>query len=215
VLGRVEDLLRGRGAGAPGGERVHAATLLAILVAAGAVYGFVMGLGGGRLLQGLIGAVKVPLLLEATTALCLPSHYVASTILGLRDDFPAALRGILASQAAMAVALLSLAPLLPVLHASGVGYDGVTLWNGVFFLVSALASQVVLARHYGRLVRRNPRHRVTWALWFILYVFVAIQLAWVLRPFIGDPTLEPRFFREDAWDNAYVRVARLIGRALR
>jgi len=39
-------------------------------------------------------------------------------------------------------------------------------------------------------------------------------MAWVLRPFIGKPDLEARFFRDDAWDNAYVRIARLIGRAL-
>jgi len=189
--------------------------LLATLVAGGAGYGFVMGLGGGRLLQGVIGALKVPLLLEVTTALCLPSHYVASSLLGLRADLAASLRGILASQAAMAVALLSLSPLLPVLYASDIDYETVTLWNGLFFLLSALAGQAVLARHYGPLIRRNPRHRATWALWFALYVFIAIQMAWVLRPFIGTPELEPRFFREDAWDNAYVRLARLIGRAMR
>jgi hypothetical protein len=159
--------------------------------------------------------VKVPILLEVTTALCLPSHFVASTLLGLRADFPASLRGILASQAAMAVALLSLAPLLPVLYSSDIDYEAVTLWNGFFFLLAAVAGQAVLARHYRPLIRRNPRHRLTWALWFVLYVFVAIQLAWVLRPFIGTPDLEPRFFREDAWDNAYVRLARLIGRAMR
>jgi len=214
VLGRVDDLLRGRGAGAPGAGPVPVALLLAILVVGGSAYGFVMGLGGGRLIQGLIGTVKVPLLLEVTTALCLPSHYVASSLLGLRADFAASLRGILASQAAMAIALLSLSPLLPVLYRSDIDYEAVTLWNGLFFLVSAAAGQAVLARHYRPLIRRNPRHRATLALWFALYVFVAIQMAWVLRPFIGKPDLEARFFRDDAWDNAYVRIARLIGRAL-
>jgi hypothetical protein len=215
VLGRVDDLLRGRGWGAPGAGPVPVAFLLAVLVAAGSAYGLVMGLGGGRLLQGLIGAVKVPLLLEVSTALCLPSHYVASSLLGLRADFAASLRGILASQAAMAVALLSLAPLLPILYRSDIGYDAVTLWNGIFFFLSAVAGQGVLARHYRPLIRKNPRHGLTWALWFGLYIFIAIQMAWVLRPFIGTPDLEPRFFREDAWDNAYVRLARLIGRAMR
>jgi hypothetical protein len=215
VLGRVDDLIRGKGSGAPGAGPVHVAFLLTVLVAAGSAYGLVMGLGGGRLLQGLIGAVKVPILLEVTTALCLPSHYVASSLLGLRADFAASLRGILASQAAMAVALLSLAPLLPVLYRSDIDYEAVTLWNGLFFLLAAVAGQAVLARHYRPLIRRNPRHRLMWAMWFALYVFVAIQLAWVLRPFIGTPDLEPRFFREDAWDNAYVRLARLMGRAMR
>ena len=46
--------------------------------------------------------------------------------------------------------------------------------------------------------------------WAALYVFVAIQLAWVLRPFVGSPTLPTRFFREEAWDNAYVVVAKKV-----
>jgi len=37
-------------------------------------------------------------------------------------------------------------------------------------------------------------------------VFVAIQLAWVLRPFIGDPSRPTTFFRETAWGNAYVKI---------
>jgi hypothetical protein len=51
VLGRVDDLIRGRGSGAPGAGPVQAAFLLVVLVAAGSAYGLVMGLGGGRLLQ--------------------------------------------------------------------------------------------------------------------------------------------------------------------
>ena len=44
----------------------------------------------------------------------------------------------------------------------------------------------------------------------MLYVFVAIQAAWVLRPFVGAPGLPASFFREEAWDNAYVRIFRAI-----
>ena len=48
----------------------------------------------------------------------------------------------------------------------------------------------------------------------VLYVFVAIQLAWVLRPFIGSPNVPTRFFREDAWSNAYVVVLDTIWKTL-
>ena len=33
---------------------------------------------------------------------------------------------------------------------------------------------------------------------------------WVLRPFIGAPDIPTRFFREDAWSNAYVAVAEKV-----
>jgi hypothetical protein len=48
----------------------------------------------------------------------------------------------------------------------------------------------------------------------MLYVFVAIQGAWVLRPFVGAPGLEPSFLRAELWTNAYVVVARTAAQAL-
>jgi hypothetical protein len=59
-------------------------------------------------------------------------------------------------------------------------------------------------------VRADARHHVTRLAWLVLYVFVAIQLAWLLRPFVGDPGLATRFLRQDAWSNAYVVVARTL-----
>jgi hypothetical protein len=44
----------------------------------------------------------------------------------------------------------------------------------------------------------------------VLYIFVGIQMGWVLRPFIGDPMEPVQFFRDEAWDNAYVIVARMV-----
>ena len=35
-------------------------------------------------------------------------------------------------------------------------------------------------------------------------------MGWVLRPFIGDPSLPVAFFRQGAWGNAHVVVAGLI-----
>jgi hypothetical protein len=46
--------------------------------------------------------------------------------------------------------------------------------------------------------------------WLVIYIFVAIQMAWVLRPFVGDPGAPIEFFRRESWGNAYVVVARLI-----
>ena len=61
----------------------------------------------------------------------------------------------------------------------------------------------------------DPRHRIGRAAWVALYVFVAIQAAWVLRPFIGSADYPTELFRDDAWSNAYVRVADTLRKALR
>jgi len=44
----------------------------------------------------------------------------------------------------------------------------------------------------------------------LAYAFVGIQMAWLLRPFVGAPNTPVRFFREEAWGNAYVVVVKLL-----
>ena len=51
--------------------------------------------------------------------------------------------------------------------------------------------------------------------WIFVYVFVGIQMGWVLRPFIGNPRAPVQFFREDSWSNAYVVVGEMIWKVIR
>jgi hypothetical protein len=50
--------------------------------------------------------------------------------------------------------------------------------------------------------------------WLVIYVFVGIQMGWVLRPFIGNPGAPVQFFRDDSWSNAYVEVIDMIWRVM-
>lgn len=206
MLAHVDGLLRSTGRFAISAPRVPWGPLVALLVAGGFAYGAAMGMFGARALQALYSGLKVPLLLGVTSLVCLPNFFVVNTLLGLRDDFKFALRGVLAAQATMAVALAALAPLTLWVYASIRDYDFAILLNGLFFLVATLVGQVTLTRHYRPLVARDPRHRLGKGAWLTLYVFVAIQLAWVLRPFVGSPGLGVSFLRENAWSNAYVEV---------
>ncbi|NQT52090.1 hypothetical protein HQ576_08565, partial [bacterium] len=86
--------------------------------------------------------------------------------------------------------------------------------NGVMFATASLSAQVVVRRYYRPLIRREPRHRLMLHVWFFFYIFVGIQMGWVLRPFIGDPNSPVVFFRGGAWGNAYVVVGRLISHAV-
>lgn len=177
-------------------------------------YGAAMGAYGGRPLQMLYSASKVPLLLATSTLVVLPNFFAVNTLLGLRDDLGAALRGVLAAQATVAIALAAMAPLILVTYATTDDYDAVTVWNGVVFAIATACGQVTLSRHYRPLVARDARHTIGKRAWLALYVFVAIQLAWVLRPFIGTLEMPTAFFRDDAWSNAYVAIARKLVRFL-
>lgn len=215
---RVDDLLRGGATeeGAPTARTLRDWSV--ILIGAGLVYGAVMGSFGGvlgeRFLQVLYSAVKVPLLLAVTFGVSLPSFFVMNTLLGVREDSRRALGALLASQAAMTVVLVGLAPFTAFWYLSVADHDLALLFNGAVFAVASVAAQWVLRRRYGPLIARQPRHRMLLRVWLGLYVFVGIQMAWVLRPFVGHPGLPVQFFRAEAWGNAYEFVARLLWRAL-
>lgn len=210
MIQSVEAVLRCEGRHRVGGANVPWAQLAVMVCAGGFVYGLVMGSYAGRSLQALYSGIKVPMLLGISSVICLPSFYVILSLLGLRRDFAAAFRGILAAQATLALCLAALAPVTAVIYLSIDNYQLATMSNGIQFALATIGGQSTFNQHYRPLIRAHARHLLgKWA-WTVVYVFVAIQMAWVLRPFIGTPGLPPAFFREDAWSNAYVAVTRTV-----
>jgi hypothetical protein len=214
-LAFIERVLRGVPA-PDAGERFWPGVLLVAFC--GAAYGAVMGgfggLAGDRSLQVLFSAVKVPILILVTTALAMPSFFVINSSIGLRNDFREAARAVAGTQAAVAVVLASLAPYTAVWYASTAAYDEALLFNLLMFAVASVSAQWVLRRRYAGLIARNRRHRVMLRAWLGVYAFVGIQMAWVLRPFVGQPGRPVTFFREDTWGNAYVVVAEIAWRTI-
>jgi hypothetical protein len=213
----ADNLLRGE-VSAAGGSReprlpVLGSLILAIVVY-GMFYGAVMGSYGGmsglRLWQAVYSAVKVPFLMISTFLLSLPSFFVLNTLLGLRDDFPRVVRALIATQAGLTVILSALAPFTAFWYISGSDYEPAILFNGMMFAVASFSAQWMLRREYAPLIRSNPRQRWMLRTWIIIYIFVGIQMGWVLRPFIGNPRAPVQFFREGSWSNAYEVVLQMI-----
>ena len=217
LLAHADDLLRGRGGDV--NRRVTLLHLLALIAVFGVFYGAVMGTFGGvrgeRALQLVYSGVKVPLLLLVTFALSLPSFFVLNTLLGVRADFGESLRALVATQAVLTIVLASFAPFTALWYASSGSYRPAILFNAAMFGAASVAAQGLLRRWYAPLVARNPRHRVLLRVWLVIYAFVGVQMAWVLRPFVGDPNSPTRFFRPGAWGNAYVEVARMVVEVIR
>jgi hypothetical protein len=211
----VDPLLRGRMDVTPGTGVGRIGELTLFVATFGGLYGFAMGSFGGvfigdRWLQMTFSSLKVPLLLLTAFSLCLPSFYVFNALLGLQRDFARAVGAIVASQACLAVVLASLSPLTLFCYVSTNDYNFAVLFNGAPFLAASLAAQYALARAYRPLIIINPRHRIAMIGWLLLYVFVAVQLAWVLRPFVGSPNLPATFLRTDALTNAYVALLGML-----
>ena len=213
----IDDLLRGDAvtrARSETARRFRLWQLLLLVVMFGLLYGAVMGSYGGvlgdRWKQVIYSAVKVPLLLIGTFLLSLPSFFVISTLLGLREDIAQSLRVLMATQAALTIILASFAPFTALWYLSFTDYQAAILLNALMFGISSLAAQLLLRRFYAPLIARNPRHRLLVRAWLIVYAFVGIQMGWLLRPFIGDPSMPSHFFREHMWGNAYEVVMRMV-----
>lgn len=220
-LAQADDILRR----APWTTQTHEAPGALVRLAthlAGFAFFYGAMMGTFRLLAGqeewlkqiLFSALKVPILLSGSFLVGLPSFFVLSTLLGLRKDFGQSLRAIVAAQAGLAIVLAALAPLTLLFYASSANYGNALLFNGVMFAVASLAAQYLLRGYYRPLIARNPRHRKLLVSWGCIYVAVAIQLAWLLRPFVGAPGAPVEFLRPEAWDNAYVVVVRMVLRAI-
>ena len=188
---------------------------LAILVAlSGAIQGAVMGsyalFNGGSPLFMVWAAFKVPLFLGIAAGLCFPAMRVMYYLVGLGDEFAPTIRAMTAAQAAFAAILASLAPFTLVLYASGLGYRGALMWNLALFVVAGLAAQGVARGRLQALLQNEARHLKLWALGFGMWAFVAVQLAWNLRPFIGAPDSALQFLRPDAFSNVYLALWKIL-----
>jgi|RhiMethySRZTD1v2_1073278.scaffolds.fasta_scaffold01970_22 hypothetical protein len=204
----MERLLRGEAADAPGRR-----DCVVLGVAGSALLGAALGGSSGQPWLGVFAAIKVPLLLLCSTALCVPSFFVINTLLGLREDFSAACRALLAAQATLGLALGALAPVTVFLTLSVGDPYLLTLFDAVLFAAATWAGHQVLSRHYRPLLQRDARHRYALRAWIVLYAFAGMQLAWVLRPFRGTEGLPVQFLRPEAFEqNAYLV---LIEHALR
>lgn len=218
---RTDELLRGRPAReelAPAGTSWRELVNLLLTTGLfGTVYGATMGtfggLQGGRALQLVYSALKVPMLLIVSFCLGLPSFFILNTVLGVRSDFRRVLSALISTQAGLTVVLASLAPFTAFWYLSSGDYDAALTFNAAMFGVATLAAQWILRRSYRPLVARNPRHRVLLRTWLTLHAFVTIQMAWVLRPFVGNPAAPVSFFRKGAWGNAYIELLRIVTHA--
>lgn len=188
---------------------------IALVAVGGALTGALMGSyalwNGGSVLFALWGALKVPLLLGLSGALCFPILRVLSFLLGIGDEFGTATRALLGVSATFACVLAGLSPLTLLFYASGASYRGALDWNIAVWVFAALVAGIRARLELATQLKGEKRLRVLGAWGFALWAFVAVQAGWSLRPFIGRPNAPPQFLRRDALSNVYVGLWKLVG----
>ena len=179
---------------------------LIVVALCGAVYGAALGAWHGPKLAMYVAA-KVPMMLIATAVLTALCNWTIGALLGLplplRQTFsltvvPLAIASIVA--ASLAPLALFFALSLPPPSASQR-----TLHN-VFYLIHTMTLAAAGLAGASKLREAlleaaNGREKLARAVqysWIVIYAFVAGELAWVLRPFVGSVYLPVVFMRDDA-----------------
>ena len=180
---------------------------------AAAVFGVTLGAYDQSFLQVATSALKLPLLLFGSAALCFPTFHAMQVLRA-----PKAL-SLAQSVALQATALSSTAVVwasfsLPLFFLIGTTRH-YKLAQFLAIGVGAAGGFVGLARlraGYRRLCDPEQKRGTAKALllYFLIHAVVGAQLAWVLRPFIGSPTLGFELFR-DLDGNIFKHILGMVG----
>src|SRR5438034_1333721 len=186
-----EEVVEGVGLGS---KRRYA--LLTIVLPSG-FFGFVAGAYSGPA-QALSAGIKLPFLFFATFAVCFPAFFVVQVLVGSRLRLLQVVVLVFGALALTSVLLAAFVPITLFFLVTGANYYFQHLLNIAIAGVAGLFGMYALHEGLSVVCEKGgvyPRKALTIMLaWAVLFAFVGIQLAWSLRPFLGDRNQPFRVF---------------------
>ncbi|MFO0756527.1 MAG: hypothetical protein U0359_08560 [Byssovorax sp.] len=167
------------------GLRAIVTTSLLSIVAGAAAFGGVIGSfrGGSQIVY---AALKVPLALLVTLAVCVPAFHALSAGLGRVLPMRSIIALSLASAGRSALVLLALSPVLWLLFDRGLGYHSAALAASFAYALAGLAALGVLVRG----LQEGAGRLITTFSFIVLFFAVGGQTSWILRPYLVRPRTE-------------------------
>ncbi len=165
----------------------------------GFLYGMAMG-AYNNALQAVVSGIKVMVLIVATMLICFPSFFIIQQVLGSKLSLRQMIIILLSGFVLASTITLSFSPIVLFFLITGNNYHflqllhvAVFIFSGVFgvrLIIDALKFACETKNIY-------PQIGVTvFRVWIVIFAFVGIQLAWNLRPFLGDKNEEFKLFRK-------------------
>jgi hypothetical protein len=169
------------------GAKLRYSVLTVVLLAG--FFGAVAGAYSGPA-QALSAAIKIPLLFFATFAVCFPTFYIVQVVAGSRLPLRQVVVLVVSALALTSVVLAALVPITAVFLVTGANYYFQHLLNIIIALIAGAWGMYWLHDGLSLVCEKRgvyPRKAITiMRVWALLFAFVGIQLAWNLRPFLGD-----------------------------
>jgi hypothetical protein len=209
-------------AGGPGVPQTR--TLVGAVIVLGAAYGLCMGLYGwlyGADYNGLhmfAVTLKVPALFLLTLVVTCPSLHVFSALARSTLHFRHTVRLLLAATATSLAVLASFGPVTAFFTFCTKSHPFMQLLNTALFAIAGLVGVAFVQRSLAELLAESselatqrtdgapqPRNMSSarvrlrlvfvFSAWTVIYAVVGAQMGWILRPFVGTPSLEQELFR--------------------
>ena len=172
-------------------------SLITLLVLC-AFYGASAGAYAGPA-QALSAAIKLPVLFLGTLAICFPGFFVIQVLVGSRLRLAQVLALTTGALALSAVVLAAIVPVALFFLLTGANYHFLELLHVAIVLGSGLVGMAALHEGLAFACEKRgvyPRRAMTiMQVWAVLFAFVGIQMAWNLRPFVGDREAPFKVFR--------------------
>lgn len=186
--------------------RAIALTSLAAIVAGGMAFGGVIGSFRGGI-QIFYGALKVPLAMVMTLAVCAPAFHALAAVLGRPWPMRSVISLVLAAAARSSLVLLAFTPALWLGIDWGLDYHKSAMVASMAYSLAGLAALGVLVRGIGK----GQGQWLTTAAFIGMFFAVGGQTAWILRPYLLRPRTENIPFvraREGGFADALLTASR-------
>lgn len=178
-----------------------AQTALASTVLGAAVLGGVLGsFRGGAQIP--LAALKLPLVLLVTLAVCAPAFHALANTLGVRWSFRTVVALALAATARAALVLAALAPPLWLAMDFGLGYHGSVLAAVMVVALGGLVGASLVVRALGA----SASGIASGLACACVFLAVLAQASWIGRPYLLRPRTEELVFLRGAEGTFYQSI---------
>ncbi len=178
------------------------------------VYGIIMGSYNGAL-QASVTGLKLIVLIFITLLICFPSFYIVQLVLGSKIRIRQLIIILLSGFVMTTTIMLAFAPIVLFFQLSGDNYHFLQLLHVFIFVFSGFFGMRVVLEALKNAFESNniyPKIGLTvFRIWLVIFAFVAIQLSWNLRPFLGSKDMPFQLIRASTQGNFYSTVLGSVG----
>jgi hypothetical protein len=180
-----------------------------VILAGAGLYGAAMGCWRAPL-QALFVAGKFPLILLFTACGNATLNAILAPLLGLNLGFRQSFLSVLMSFTIASAILASFSPLVAFVvwnappmdaaaHGTSAAYGGIMLTHVAVIAFAGMVGNLRLRQLLRELSGSEATARRVLVAWLAGNLFLGSQLSWILRPFIGSPSLPVEFLRPTAF----------------